>query len=307
MGSVMDSGLCVREGLVRSRLLPGTLGLLLLVAFVLASGDPAFETKLQAEPDVETKFQAEAAVETKLLAEDLRSRLAVIEGVAKKLYEGGELQGPAVAQLEDELVWLERRVEKLQKDDAAGHELYFMVSILRGTIYQMSSGLSDEQVEEKRNAYTFSSDRFWNQYYEKTQASVERFDWYGTWDTEVQTDGSKSVTLGELLRPFSTASFDVVVEKGTLDALQENEPRRTLKPGGYFVSITDLPASVRVVEQLQWYEYWDVCHTHQANVRSSAGEERIAHVHACRRSEDGLWTWLRSHSRPMRSFFFSEL
>ncbi|CAE8711771.1 unnamed protein product [Polarella glacialis] len=243
----------------------------------------------------------------------------------------------------------------------------------------MSSGLSDEQVEEKRNAYTFSSDRFWNQYYEKTQASVERFDWYGTWDTEVQTDGSKSVMLGELLRPymgaqessilmlgcgrstmpeqmyrdgfenivnvdvsdklldslrlqlgaempkmrwmkedaaalsFSTASFDVVVEKGTLDALQENEPllkaavheaRRTLKPGGYFVSITDLPASVRVVEQLQWYEYWDVCHTHQANVRSSAGEERIAHVHACRRSEDGLWTWLRSHSRPMRSFFF---
>merc|ERR1712091_239887 len=46
---------------------------------------------------------------------------------------------------------------------------------------------------------------------------------------------------------FDTASFDVTVDKGTLDAMEQNkdlvfgavrEAHRTLRPGGLFISVT---------------------------------------------------------------------
>lgn len=293
--------------------------------------------------------------------EVLRDELAEIEGLAKELYESGKMHGAAVATLDSALEAVERDIEKLEASE--GHELYFMASILRGTIYQQSSGLSDEQVEKKKNAYTFSNPRFWHNYYEKSQAGSHKFDWYGTWDTEVIAGHKKGLVLGDLIRPYldtestilmlgcgrsdmsekmyrsgferivnvdvsdtlleslkrelssempgmiwkkmnasslnaEDASFDAIIDKGTLDALQENVPlleaaiseaHRTLRPGGYFISVTDMPAHIRVADQLGSYAYWEACQTHTAHLQMSSKGATDLQVHTCRRPHNGLW------------------
>lgn len=186
-----------------------------------------------------------------------------------------------------------------------------MARLLRGTIHQQGLALNDEAVEKTANAYTLSNPNFWEDYYSTVDA--ERFDWYGTWDTDITWDGGGTSSMGSVLRPFLRAdaeilmvgcgrsemsqqmyregfqritnidisrplleslqrklgeemsfmswrwmnasslllpddSMDVVIEKGTLDSLQDNLPlfeaavremHRVLRTGEVLISITD--------------------------------------------------------------------
>jgi len=310
------------------------------------------------------------AASTDLQADGLRARLAEIEGVAKEVFEKGALDGNAVSMLEQELQVVEKGIQTLRGSES--HELYFMASILRGTIYQQSTGLTDDQVELMKNAFTFSNPRFWDRYYEQTETDSNRFDLYGTWHTEIRSTTLPGVTtLGALIRPYlqaesdvlmlgcgrsdlsekmyragfekivnvdisehlldilrgqlasnhpqmswvkmnasaldiNSSSVDVIIDKGTLDSLQENsgllqaairEGHRVLRLGGFFLSITDVFAELRLADQLQRFAYWGQCRTHTGYLQTANGA-KLLHVHVCRRTSDDVWTRVSLFFQP---------
>merc|ERR1719491_813028 len=70
---------------------------------------------------------------------------------------------------------------------------------------------------------------------------------------------------------FADAEFDVTIDKGTLDAIEQNRPlllasvreaHRTLRPGGFFLSVTFNNAAIRLDRQLSEAADWSQCHTH---------------------------------------------
>jgi len=91
---------------------------------------------------------------------------------------------------------------------------------------------------------------------------------------------------------FDDAAFDVVVEKGTLDAIDRDsdvqkaairEAHRTLKPGGVFISITFKNEVRRVEGQLKELAKWATCRT-QAFVKAAdvlRPDRTSYYVHAC--------------------------
>lgn len=91
---------------------------------------------------------------------------------------------------------------------------------------------------------------------------------------------------------FADHSFDVVLDKGTLDALEHNAPlrqaavresHRTLQPGGTFLTITFAPAATRVAKHLQSGAEWASCRS----FAFTGKDPKDAHfVHACRRPLD---------------------
>ncbi|CAE7459457.1 unnamed protein product [Symbiodinium natans] len=102
-----------------------------------------------------------------------------------------------------------------------------------------------------------------------------------------------------------SASFDIVLEKGTFDSLQENlglleaasaETRRVLRRAGLLISITDAPRDRRL-DQLG-RKRWQDCLTHSGRIPTTTGEKEIF-VHVCRKSASaGAWTdLLRTSAR----------
>jgi SAM-dependent methyltransferase len=286
---------------------------------------------------------------------ELAMRLAQATEAASAIQNAGKLDSEAARALDIEMTDIEGQIEGLDGDIA--RDLRAMVSVVRGTMYQKTEGLTDEQVEKLGNSYTYANPRYWDDYYNKT-SEEERFDWYGSWDQEaVLPDGSAS-TLGELMRPhldkqpsqktlmfgcgnsdmsakmykagyedivnidisdhlieglraqhekempkmkwqfmsvddlkFDTGSFDITVDKGTLDAIEQNLPllqaaikeaHRTLKSGGVFVSVTFNPVGLRIEKQLQANAEWGECHSQSFEKPvHNRKDDRVYHVHAC--------------------------
>jgi len=93
---------------------------------------------------------------------------------------------------------------------------------------------------------------------------------------------------------FAEGEFAVTVDKGTLDAIEQNKPllsgamreaHRTLRPGGVFLSVTFNSAPLRVEQQLREAADWEVCHTHTFERPKSSGQDRPYYVHACLKRE----------------------
>lgn len=93
---------------------------------------------------------------------------------------------------------------------------------------------------------------------------------------------------------FGDAEFDVTIDKGTLDAIEGNKPllraaaseaHRTLRPGGYFLSVTFNSAPLRVDGQLMNAADWKECHSHEFErpAKRRDEEKSVYYVHACQK------------------------
>lgn len=294
----------------------------------------------------------------------LALRLQEMTSVSTALKAANQLDGEAAKTLDDELNDIEKEIGDMEGSIA--RDLRSMVTVIRGTLYQQSHNLTDEQVEKMNNSFTYANPRYWDEYYKKLEEG-ERFDWYLSWNTAIKDvpfapmdsgtpqsaskvgdivgayikKESKILMLGcgnsdmselmykdgfeqivnidiseqlmqglrdkqEAAMPkmqwlymnasamtFDTGSFDVTVDKGTLDAMEQNrdlvlgavrEAHRTLRSGGLFISVTFNPASVRIDAQLQKDVRWSSCHTHPISkkaVPSGTDKNTDFFVHAC--------------------------
>jgi ubiquinone/menaquinone biosynthesis C-methylase UbiE len=292
---------------------------------------------------------------------NLALRLSEMTQIATALKASDQLDGEAASTLDQELSEVEKEIEGL--DGSIARDLRSMVSVIRGTLYQHSHNLTDEQVEKMNNSFTYANPRYWDDYYKKTD-QAERFDWYASWDTQIKAtsfapmDNGKQRTATKLsdivgaylkqdanilmlgcgnsdmsekmykagheqivnidiseqlmqnLREkqevdmpkmkwlymnasamtFDAAAFDVTLDKGTLDAMEQNkelvlgaikESHRTLRPGGLFISVTFNNAATRVESQLQKDVMWSACYTHPIEKVSLEGKVAQFFVHAC--------------------------
>jgi len=294
----------------------------------------------------------------------LALRLQEMTETAAAVVDSGMLDGEVAKELDAELSSIEEEIEG--REGKIERDLRAMVSVVRGTLYQKSGKLTDEQVAKLKNSYTYANPRYWDDYYNKTTVE-ERFDWYGSWDTSIQEmsfapkGGSDQVTaraIGDLLRPYLTpesqimmlgcgnsnmseqmysagfenivnvdisekllaslrerleasmpqmrwvyenasalsfeaGTFDVTIDKGTLDAIEQNKPllhsavteaHRTLRPGGFFLSVTFNSPGVRVEQQMQPIADWGSCHTHTFD-RRALKERTTYYLHACEKKQ----------------------
>lgn len=144
---------------------------------------------------------------------DIARRLSEMTGIASTLSTAGELDGKVTKELDEELIQIEGEIDGL--GDSIARDLRSMVSVVRGTLYQKSHSLSDDQVEKMKNSYTYANPRYWDEYY-KSLEKEERFDWYGSWDgpltkkhvfvTQKALGGEEveANKVGDLLRPYLT-------------------------------------------------------------------------------------------------------
>jgi len=289
-------------------------------------------------------------------------RISEMTQIATALKATDQLDGEAAKTLDAELTDIEKEIEPME--DKMARDLRSMVTVIRGTLYQQSANLTDEQVEKMNNSYTYANPRYWDDYYKKLD-EAERFDWYVSWDTatkpankdEAATWGDKklSAIVGPLLKKeskvlmlgcgnsdmsekmyrdgfeeitnidiseqliqnfkqkqqtampkmqwlfmdatamsFDTGSFDAVIDKGTLDAVEQNkelvlgsirEAHRVLKSGGLFISVTFNSAAIRVEQQLQKEMSWSSCVTHpflkELLSAQNQDKQNSFYVHAC--------------------------
>lgn len=293
----------------------------------------------------------------------LAMRLAEMTQIATALKASEQLDGDAASTLDDELTDVEKEIENME--GSVARDLRSMVSVIRGTLYQNSQNLTDEQVEKMNNSFTYANPRYWDDYYKKLEEG-EKFDWYVSWDTGVKSvdfaprdsgekrmasklgdivgaymkQESKILMLGcgnsdmsekmykngfeqivnidiseqlmqnlrqkqEAAMPkmqwlymsasemtFDTGSFDVIVDKGTLDAVEQNrelvlgavrESHRTLRSGGVFISVTFNPASIRIQQQLEQEVSWSACYSHsiEKELLNKKDKHATFYVHAC--------------------------
>eukprot|EP00435_Cladocopium_sp_Y103_P027807 s1893_g6.t2 len=135
-----------------------------------------------------------------------------------ELFETGRLP-QQLPSLDAALQAAERRLKTERSNE--GQELYFMARLLRGTIHQQGLALNDEAVEktallgcdEDSTGPCYGEDRIsfkdMNDYYSTVDA--ERFDWYGTWDTDITWDGGGTSSMGSVLRPFLRADAEILM------------------------------------------------------------------------------------------------
>mmetsp|Transcript_100406 Transcript_100406/g.216523 ORF Transcript_100406/g.216523 Transcript_100406/m.216523 type:complete len:375 (-) Transcript_100406:27-1151(-) len=288
---------------------------------------------------------------------ELALRLQDMTQIGAGLEQSGQLDSEAATELQKELAQIEEELG--DADDSISRDLRSMVSVVRGTIYQRSENLTDEEVAEKTGRYTYANPNYWDDYYNKTTVE-ERYDWYGGWDTAIKevsepseatemrqilkryvAPGSRLMMLGcgnsdmsekmykdgfenimnidispQLLDglrerlskdmprmswkyenasslTFESGTFDVTLDKGTFDAIEGNKPllmsaiseaHRTLRPGGYLLSVTFNNPELRVESQLRKYADWKQCATHSFT-RSGQIKVTTYYVHACQRKE----------------------
>jgi len=284
---------------------------------------------------------------------ELALRLQDMTQIGSGLEQSGQLDGEAAAELQKELVAIEEELGGA--DDAISRDLRSMVSVVRGTIYQRSENLTDQEVAEKTKTYTYANPNYWDDYYNKTEGE-ERYDWYGGWDTAITelSAPQKATQMREILRQyvapdtkllmlgcgnsdmsekmykdgiqnivnidispklldslrerlgkamprmswqfenasaltFETGTFDATLDKGTFDAIEGNKPllmsaikeaHRTLRPGGYLLSVTFNSPEQRVQSQLQQGADWGECTSHSFN-RKDHTKQTTYYVHAC--------------------------
>lgn len=88
---------------------------------------------------------------------------------------------------------------------------------------------------------------------------------------------------------FPERAFDVTIDKGTFDAIEQNKPlvalafqevHRTLRSGGYLLSVTFNPPSLRVEKQLRENNDWGDCHS---KMFERPEHKQRYYVHACQR------------------------
>mmetsp|Transcript_129387 Transcript_129387/g.258318 ORF Transcript_129387/g.258318 Transcript_129387/m.258318 type:complete len:388 (-) Transcript_129387:69-1232(-) len=294
----------------------------------------------------------------------LALRLQEMTEVAATMMDHGLMDSEKAKDLDEELTSIEEEIAG--REGKVERDLRAMVSVVRGTLYQKTGKLSDEQVEKLKNSFTYANPRYWDDYYNKTSAE-ERFDWYGDWQTSIKEmsfapkggpDQVTAHTIGDLLRPYLTpesqimmlgcgnsnmseqmytagfenivnvdisekllaslrerlgasmprmrwvyenasalsfeaGTFDVTIDKGTLDAIEQNKPllqsavteaHRTLRPGGYFLSVTFNSPEVRVEQQLRPAADWESCHTHTFD-RHALKERTTYYLHACEKTQ----------------------
>jgi len=289
---------------------------------------------------------------------DLALRLQEMTQIATVLTNGQVLDAEAVKELDVELRDIEGEI--VDVEGSVARDLRSMVGVVRGTLYQRSEKLSDEEVEALGgNSFTYANPRYWEDYYNKTSAE-DMYDWYGTWDTGVVFDGNDG-TVADVLRPrlspssrilmfgcgnsdlsekmyaagyenivnidisshvlellrerlagsmpkmrwqqmnvsaldFNDGEFDVVLDKGTLDAIEANRPlvdaagaeaHRVLKPGGRFLSVTFNDAALRVDTQLRPVADWGDCATYpfERKQRRAGAERSRFYLHACEKRQ----------------------
>jgi len=94
---------------------------------------------------------------------------------------------------------------------------------------------------------------------------------------------------------FEDEVFDVILDKGTFDALEANMPlvqaamrevHRTLRPGGFLLSVTFNDVSTRVEAQLQQAADWATCRTRAFDRlvrKGNEAEKSRYYMHACGR------------------------
>lgn len=303
---------------------------------------------------------------------DLALRLQQLTEAAGVLANAGDNLDEALKAISEELADVEKEITDIEKGDdgsTVARDLRSMVSVIRGTMVQVTSKLTDEQVEKLGNSYTYANPRYWDEYYKKTNED-ERFDWYGSWDSAIadttfsprgSSDIIRAGKLGDIMRPylspeakilmfgcgnsdmsekmyhagyqeivnidiseqlidnlrarlassmphmrwmymnasdlsFEAESFDLTIDKGTLDAVSQNLPllqaavreaHRTLRPGGLFMSITYEAPPVRVDKQLRDAAHWGDCYSHPFKKKgrdSSQGGPSEYHLHVCLRA-----------------------
>ncbi|CAK0907825.1 unnamed protein product [Prorocentrum cordatum] len=90
---------------------------------------------------------------------------------------------------------------------------------------------------------------------------------------------------------FPEKSFDVIIDKGTFDAMEQNKPlvaaafreaHRTLRPGGFLISVTFNSALQRVENQLRQADDWGDCRT---VVFERPAQKQRYYLHACQREQ----------------------
>eukprot|EP00746_Dinoflagellata_sp_MGD_P008822 gnl/MRDRNA2_/MRDRNA2_117716_c0_seq1.p1 gnl/MRDRNA2_/MRDRNA2_117716_c0~~gnl/MRDRNA2_/MRDRNA2_117716_c0_seq1.p1 ORF type:complete len:395 (+),score=101.62 gnl/MRDRNA2_/MRDRNA2_117716_c0_seq1:84-1268(+) len=295
-------------------------------------------------------------------------RLQEMTTIAATLQGAGELDEEVATELDEELKGIEKKIEG--SSDTIARDLRSMVSVVRGTLMQQAKNLTDEQVENLTNSYTYANPRYWDQYYNKTGQS-ESYDWYVTWDSKIENAKFRprdkdaeidAMQLQDIMKPyvatthkimmfgcgnsdisekmyesgyeditnidvsaavmdrmrnkhaeskpkmswlvedasklsFSDNAFDVTIDKGTLDAIEQNAPlvkaavkeaHRTLKVGGLFISVTFNNQDIRVAKQLgDVTNGWEQCWTHKfikpplEGSESAKGERKQYYFHVC--------------------------
>lgn len=299
----------------------------------------------------------------------MATRLQEMTTIAATLQGAGELDEEVADELNRELQVIEKKIDG--SDDKISRDLASMVSVVRGTLFQQAKNLTDEQVENLTNSYTYANPRYWDQYYNKTSGE-ESYDWYVTWDSPMEDctfapydegDKKPANVLKDLLQPylgkapkllmfgcgnsdmsekmydggfedivnidvseavmdrmrakhetarpkmtwlqmdaskltFADGTFDVTLDKGTLDAIEQNRPltlgaikeaHRTLKPGGLFISVTFNKPEVRIGNQLAEVAKWGPCYTHpfikppMPGTGGKGGERKQYYFHVCKK------------------------
>lgn len=301
----------------------------------------------------------------------MATRLQQMTTIAATLQSAGELDEDVAAELDSELKGIEKKIKG--SSDTIARDLLSMVSVVRGTLFQQAKNLTDEQVANLTDSYTYANPKYWDQYYNKT-GDKESYDWYVTWDSKIEDAKFKpreksaeidAKLLQDIMKPylgtapkilmfgcgnsdisekmydsgyeditnidvseavmdrmrkkhseskpkmtwfvedasklsFSDSAFDVTVDKGTLDAIEQNRPlveaavkeaHRTLKPGGIFISVTFNSREIRVGKQLEITDGWEECWTHkftkpplegsEQGRGAAKGERKQYYFHAC--------------------------
>jgi len=336
----------------------GALGLLCCLGRIFA-GPPGNSSGKKDKGGDSKAASTQQYLNLALKLQDLSNRASVLEA-------SGTLDEESAKEFREELAELEAEIDGADKSMA--RDLHSMVSVLRGTLIQRTEKLSDDEVEERGGSYTYANWRYWDDYYNKTDAG-EKYDWYGTWDAEVHeiefkprgvgapvkatrmshliaayldpksrilmfgcgnsdmsekmyTDGYQDIMnidiSDQLLKnlrdrlgkkhpkmtwklenvsalSFESGSFDVTLDKGTLDAIEQNQPllqaavaeaHRTLRPGGVFLSVTFNAPHVRVDGHLMKAAPWGACHTHEFDRKFHTGKTSRYYLHACQLREE---------------------